>query len=375
MKKTLSFLMIICCLPFLPETQGAPPTENRYYSIQIAALPLSQKNEGFSIYERLKAKGYLAYYYRIKIKNEWWMRLKVGVFASIPEAQAFGKKFKEQEGFDFFVSRAEVTVEAFETEFQIVTTPSAVWLKSDTLKRELFLFSPDRVQTIEVLASTRPVISPDGRKLRFNFGSSTHLLDIGSQKGIDNRGVQPEASAGDDTGRPNADRLERAISDLSKTINTDPNNARAYYNRGNLYQRKGDDDKAIADYTRAIEINPYLAEVFNNRGVAYRKKGLYDKAIEDYSRAIALKADDAEAYHNRGIAYCLGRAQYEKALADFSRAIEIDPAYAKAYYNRGFVYFLKKDYDHAWKDVRKAHALGFQLNPVFIKRLREASGQ
>jgi len=87
-----------------------------------------------------------------------------------------------------------------------------------------------------------------------------------------------------------------------------------------------------------------------------------------------LAPEYAEAYINRGVAYAeIGK--HEQAIRDYDKAIELDPEDADAYYNRGVVYYAEREYDKAWEDVRKVQSLGLQVNPRFLKALREASGR
>jgi tetratricopeptide (TPR) repeat protein len=91
-------------------------------------------------------------------------------------------------------------------------------------------------------------------------------------------------------------------------------------------------DKAITDYSRAIELNPRDAKAYYNRGNAYDNKGQYDKAITDYSRAIELNPRDAVAYYNRAIANVL-KKEYEEAWDDVYKAQnlghKVDPRFLK----------------------------------------------
>ena len=93
------------------------------------------------------------------------------------------------------------------------------------------------------------------------------------------------------------------MSVLSQTITAiefNPNYAETYYNRGLVYDNKGEIDRAIVDYNRAIELNPSYAEAYSNRGIAYQSQGDYDLALEDFSKAIELDPNSAVPYNNRG---------------------------------------------------------------------------
>ncbi|MBI4301481.1 MAG: tetratricopeptide repeat protein [Chloroflexi bacterium] len=59
---------------------------------------------------------------------------------------------------------------------------------------------------------------------------------------------------------------------IRKTIELDPRDARAYYNRGTAYLDKEDSDRAIQDLTKAIELNPRFTQAYVNRSAAYLDK-------------------------------------------------------------------------------------------------------
>jgi len=72
----------------------------------------------------------------------------------------------------------------------------------------------------------------------------------------------------------------RAIVDLTKAIELNPQNA-VYYNwRGEAYRAKGDCERAIADESKAIELNPLQAEYYINRGVSYHAKGIMIELLQ-----------------------------------------------------------------------------------------------
>jgi len=150
--------------------------------------------------------------------------------------------------------------------------------------------------------------------------------------------------------------------------------AETYYNRGLVYQGKGQYDKAISDYNKAIAINPRDPEAYNNRGVAYKNKGKYSKAISDYNKAIKINPGFVEAYNNRGVAY-KDKGKHDNAISDYSKAIEINPGLAGAYNNRAVAYFSNNEYEKARDDVHKARNLGYQVDKKLLEDLRKTSGK
>ncbi len=64
-------------------------------------------------------------------------------------------------------------------------------------------------------------------------------------------------------------------------------------NRGIVYGIFKDYSKAITDYTKAIEINSNNADVYSNRGLVYAILQDYSKAISDCNKAIELNPTDA----------------------------------------------------------------------------------
>lgn len=158
----------------------------------------------------------------------------------------------------------------------------------------------------------------------------------------------------------------------STTVQQQNRNAEFYGKRGTEFGKKGQFDKALSDFNKAIEINPRDPRSYNNRGITYNIMHQFDKAISDFNKAIEINPRNARAYSNRGVAY-KNKGRYDKAISDFTLAIRANSKYADAYYHRAYTYYLKKDYHRALDDVHKAQGLGFQVNPKFLKALREAS--
>jgi tetratricopeptide (TPR) repeat protein len=102
--------------------------------------------------------------------------------------------------------------------------------------------------------------------------------------------------------------------------------AETYYQRGQ--ELAGKDDKgAIEAFTKAIELKPDDADAYFNRGNAKFKLGDKKGAIDDYNQVIKLKPDYASAYCNRGI--------NKSDLGDKKRAIDDYNLAAKLFQQQG----------------------------------------
>lgn len=172
-----------------------------------------------------------------------------------------------------------------------------------------------------------------------------------------------------DNKSPIQDAYGRTTTDYDKAIELSPDNADAYYRRGDANDEMGEYGKAIVDYNKAIELDPNHALAYYNRGCAYGEINEYGKAIADYNKVIELRPNHALAYYNRGYAYSeIG--EHEKATADYNKTIELDPDDADAYYSRGLAYRKKGEVPRAVTDLEKC--IGLSTNPELTKAAQQA---
>jgi tetratricopeptide (TPR) repeat protein len=83
---------------------------------------------------------------------------------------------------------------------------------------------------------------------------------------------------------------------------------------------KGDYGKAVLDSSEAIRLNPNEADAFYRRGEAWYMQGEYPKAIDDYRQAIKLDQNHAQA--RSAYAWLLSTCVSDK-YRDGKRAIEL----------------------------------------------------
>jgi tetratricopeptide (TPR) repeat protein len=130
-----------------------------------------------------------------------------------------------------------------------------------------------------------------------------------------------------------------------------------YLRRGTSAYVHGDLDKAIIELTKAIEIDPDLAPGYSWRGSAYYKKAQYDLAIDDLTRAINLDPKfSASDLHIRGLCY-YAKGENELAIQNFTEAIKKDH-HPYSYNDRGLAYYMEEEYDLAIQDFTTAIETG-----------------
>jgi protein O-mannosyl-transferase len=166
---------------------------------------------------------------------------------------------------------------------------------------------------------------------------------------------------------------QKALQDYNEALRISPHYAAAYHNRGALYFEIKDDARALADFNEALMLKP-SCPAYSNRGFLFTLTGNHDRALDDYRHALELDPFNPEVYNNRGVTY-YAKKDYDKAIDDFNRALKLAPGFFRAYTNRALAYCMTKDYDRAWEDVSKLHALGQQVDPEFLARLRKDSGR
>lgn len=142
-----------------------------------------------------------------------------------------------------------------------------------------------------------------------------------------------------------------------KAIQLNPNDSKAYNNRGNAYFRLGQYQRALENFDKAIHLDPTNSYFYYIRGWVYVKLGQYQRAVADFNEARRQKYENSDLYYIRGSVYAeLG--QYQQALEDFSKVIELKPGHADAYNNRAVIYLFQGKKALGCSDVQKACSLG-----------------
>jgi tetratricopeptide (TPR) repeat protein len=141
--------------------------------------------------------------------------------------------------------------------------------------------------------------------------------------------------------------FDRALDAFGRATDADPEFASwSYAQMGEVWSRRGDQEKAIQLYEKAVELNPTNVPVLINLGVARLMTEKWDEAVEAFLRVIALNPGDSAAYHGLGAAYA-SKGDFGEAEAAFTEALRINPQNVGALLNLGVAAYNQGRLDEA----------------------------
>jgi tetratricopeptide (TPR) repeat protein len=116
--------------------------------------------------------------------------------------------------------------------------------------------------------------------------------------------------------------LEQAISPLKKSLEINPDNARAHNLMGVILWEKGNFEESVKEFKRAIELKGNNAPAYFNYGLTLFEEEKYDEAEQYFKQAVALNNKMAGTYYVLGLLYKkTGRP--EKALNELNKALSL----------------------------------------------------
>lgn len=118
---------------------------------------------------------------------------------------------------------------------------------------------------------------------------------------------------------------EKAVSYLTKSLETDPSDAQSWYLLGRAYMAAQRYNKAYEAYQQAVYRDGRNPTFWCSIGVLYYQIAQYRDALDAYSRAIRLNPYISEVWYNLGSLYESCNNQMADAMDAYSRALELDP--------------------------------------------------
>lgn len=166
-------------------------------------------------------------------------------------------------------------------------------------------------------------------------------------------------------------KYDLAINDFKKAQSLAPGKTDASFALGKIYYIKGNYKLALEYFDTELAFNPDNSKAYNDRGIVKCQIRKYDSAIVDFTNAFHLDSTFAMAFNNAGAAKYYNQdidnpieKDIESAKEYFSKAIELDPTLAIAYRNRGAMNLFLDEYEDALFDFKIAEK--FQPNVAVI---------
>lgn len=124
--------------------------------------------------------------------------------------------------------------------------------------------------------------------------------------------------------RVKRNEFEEAIEFFDQVLETNPNNADAWNNKGVALFKMGRPDDALECYDRALAADPENLESLRNRAFVLRAMERFEEALEAYETIVY---DEPEASDFRNLATVLvGLGLLDEALGALMEAENIDPS-------------------------------------------------
>ena len=165
-------------------------------------------------------------------------------------------------------------------------------------------------------------------------------------------------------------KYKEAIAAFGKSLELNPQNARALYNLGLCHNRLNDAASARGAYERAIEADPGYANPHKSLGDLHRAGRNHTAAAAAYRQAIAVDPDYAAAYVGLAQVH-IATSDLDKALPMLQKAVQVDPQFAESYLLLGNVLIRLGRSGEAVQYLRKAVSFT-PKNPEAHYRLGEA---
>jgi serine/threonine protein kinase/tetratricopeptide (TPR) repeat protein len=138
---------------------------------------------------------------------------------------------------------------------------------------------------------------------------------------------------------------QKSIRILKQLINQYPKEKRAHLTLANTYGYD-ESDKAIEELNKALEIDPNYADAFQSLGLYYRYQGDFEKALELNKRYASVSLNQANPIDNLANLY-FREGRVDEAIAKFKEALSVRPDFVWSTMALHYISALKQDYSEA----------------------------
>jgi len=126
--------------------------------------------------------------------------------------------------------------------------------------------------------------------------------------------------------QPITEEQAKRILALEKETASNPENAEAWIQLGNLYFDTDNYQSAIGAYEKSLALKPDNANVLTDLGVMYRRNGQPKKAVEAFDKAIKIDPAHEVSRFNKGVVLLHDLNDKEGAMRAWEELVKMNPA-------------------------------------------------
>ncbi|MCK4577429.1 MAG: tetratricopeptide repeat protein [Candidatus Marinimicrobia bacterium] len=173
-----------------------------------------------------------------------------------------------------------------------------------------------------------------------------------------------------ETVRANLDGdYDRGFELTKKVAEMYPDDVRAYWRLGMMYNEREQYDDAVATLKQALRLDKNFAPAYNNLGYIYRGMGEYKLAEKAFRTYIKLIPEEANPYDSMADLY-MKMGRFDDAIAHYKMAIEKNPEFTISQRKIGTSYAFKGQYEEA----RANYRLAYEIEPTNNGRIEDLFG-
>lgn len=157
------------------------------------------------------------------------------------------------------------------------------------------------------------------------------------------------------------DKKDEAVSQLTKLLDRDPDDMRAYLALGSVYASKKDFRSAANLYDQAVARlkSPTKTDwnVFYQRGIAYERQKEWPKAEPNFKRALELYPNQPQVMNYLGYSWVDMNLNLEEGLDLIRKAVDLRPSDGFIVDSLGWAYYRLGRFDEAVTELERAVSL------------------
>lgn len=147
--------------------------------------------------------------------------------------------------------------------------------------------------------------------------------------------------------------IDKSLEDVQLVIESAPSDEAGYLVQAEILHSLGRTDEALASLDKANEAVPEAWKPFQYRGQLLRSQGELDKAIDQFGKALQKEPDLPETLLARGEAY-MEKQQYDEAAADIEAALEQRPGWLTAIRLKAQILASSEKLDEGIQELQRA---------------------